>query len=131
MADKPLRVGQRIKERREELGWSLSKLSHEANVGKGYLWSLEKGETDARPSGKTLYRIAEALGVTMSDLLGQQILVQASHARPAELLAFAQREKLPETDVEMLSSINFRGKKPVTEQDWEFIYTAIRRSVEK
>lgn len=129
MADTPP-VGQRIKERREELGWSLSKLAAQANVSKGYLWSLEKGETDARPSGRTLYRIAEALGVTMSDLLGRQVLIESSQERPLELLAFAKRENLPETDIEMLASINFRGKRPATEQDWAFIYRAIRTSVE-
>lgn len=129
MAEPPS-IGQRIKERREELGWSLSKLADTAQVGKGYLWSLEKGETKSRPSGQTLYRIAEALGVTMSDLLGRELLVEPSQERPAELLAFAKRADLPETDIEMLASISFRGKRPRTEEDWEFIYRAIRRSVQ-
>jgi transcriptional regulator with XRE-family HTH domain len=123
-------VGQRIKRHRDELGWSLSRLAHEATVSKGYLWSLEKGDTKARPSGETLYRIADALGVTMSDLLGRQLLVAPAMEPSAELLAFAEREHLPETDVQMLASINFRGKRPASEKDWEFIYRAIRASVE-
>ncbi|HMI98986.1 MAG TPA: helix-turn-helix transcriptional regulator [Gaiellaceae bacterium] len=130
MAEKPLQVGQRIKQHREELGWSLSKLAEEAKVSKGYVWSLEKGQTDARPSGRTLYRIAEALGVTMSDLLGRQLLIEPAPDRSPELMAFAKREKLPNTDIEMLASINFRGKRPATEKDWEFIYRAIRASIE-
>lgn len=36
----------------------------EAGVSKGYLWNLEKGETDGRPSGRTLYQIARALGTS-------------------------------------------------------------------
>jgi transcriptional regulator with XRE-family HTH domain len=128
MADLPV-VGERIRQRREELGWSLSRLAEEANVSKGYIWSIEKGDTKARPSGETLYRIADALGVTMSDLLGRQLLVGASNERPPELLKFAKREQLPETDIEMLASINFRGKRPASEKDWEFIYRAIRASV--
>jgi transcriptional regulator with XRE-family HTH domain len=129
MADPP-QIGQRIRQRREELGWSLSRLAEEAGVGKGYVWSLEKGDTKARPSGQTIYRIAEALGVTMSDLLGRELLTEPTRQRPPELLKFAKRENLPETDIEMLSSISFRGKRPVSEQDWEFIYRAIRASVE-
>ena len=45
-------------------------------------------------------------------------------------MAFAKRENLPETDIAMLASVNFRGKRPATAKDWEFVYHAIRRSVE-
>jgi transcriptional regulator with XRE-family HTH domain len=126
----PQKIGQRIRERRQELGWSLSHLGEEAGVSKGYLWSLEKGETDARPSGKTLYLIARALGVTMSDLLGRELLVEPSQDRPPELIAFARKENLPDTDIEMLAAINFRGRRPAAEKDWEFLYRAIRASTE-
>lgn len=70
MSEPGARIGDRIRERRAETKLSISALADRAKVSKGYLWSLEKGETDARPSGRTLYKIAEALGTTMSDLLG-------------------------------------------------------------
>jgi XRE family transcriptional regulator of biofilm formation len=124
-------IGLRIKELREQLGWSLSKLAEEASVGKGYLWSIEKGETNSRPSGQTLYRIAEVLGVTMSDLLGRQLLSEPTSERPPALLAFAEQEHLPDTDIEMLASVNFRGKQPATAEDWAFVYRAIRASVKE
>jgi transcriptional regulator with XRE-family HTH domain len=126
----PQKIGERIRARRQELRWSLSRLADEADVAKGYIWSLEKGETEARPSGKTLYRIAKALGVTMSDLLGRELLVEPTLERPPELVAFAERENLPDTDIDMLAAINFRGKRPTTDKDWEFLYRAIRASVE-
>jgi transcriptional regulator with XRE-family HTH domain len=129
--DKASSIGERIKARREELGWSLSKLAEEASVSKGYLWSLEKGEVKSRPSGQTLYRIAEALGVTMSDLLGRELLIEPSQQRPTELLQFAADANLPDTDIEMLASISFRGQRPRTVRDWEFLYGAIQRSVGK
>lgn len=129
MPPKPQTIGGRIKAEREELGLSLSKLAELANVGKGYLWSLEKGDPGARPSGQTLYRIAQALGVTMSELLGRELLVEPSHERPKALMDFATREKLPERDIEMLASISFRGRRPETDKDWEFLYRAIRASV--
>lgn len=127
----PASIGAQIKKRREERDLSLSKLSELAQVSKGYLWSLEKGETKARPSGETLYRIAEALGVTMSDLLGRKLLIERSAPEelPAALGEFAKRERLPQTDVEMLAQINFRGEQPQTVADWEFVYRAIQRSV--
>lgn len=127
--DKSSSIGERIKARREELEWSLSKLAEEADVSKGYLWSIEKGEVKSRPSGQTLYRIAEALGVTMSDLLGRELLIEPSQERPPALLQFAKQANLPDTDIEMLASVNFRGQRPQTVQDWEFLYGAIQRSV--
>jgi len=127
----PASIGARIKKRREELGLSLSRLSELADVSKGYLWSLEKGETKARPSGETLYRIAGALGVTMSDLLGRQLLVDrpVGDELPPGLEEFAQSEGLPQTDIEMLAQVNFRGEQPQTAADWEFVYRAIQHSV--
>ena len=124
-------VGARIKQHREEMGMSLSRLSEEASVSKGYLWSLEKGETNARPSGETLYRIAEALGVTMSELLGRKLLVEttASGKLPPGLSEFAKRERLPRRDIDMLAQVNFRGEQPQRADDWEFVYQAIQRSV--
>jgi transcriptional regulator with XRE-family HTH domain len=129
--DKSSSIGERIKTRREELEWSLSKLAEEADVSKGYLWSIEKGEVASRPSGQTLYRIAEALGVTMSDLLGRELLTEPNQERPPALLQFAEQANLPDTDIEMLASVNFRGQRPQTVQDWEFLYGAIQRSVGK
>lgn len=124
-------IGARIKQRRDELGLSLSRLSEIANVSKGYLWSLEKGESKARPSGDTLYRIARALGVTMSDLLGRKLLTEttAPDELPSGLADFAKQAGLPQTDVDMLAQVNFRGEQPQTAEDWEFVYRAIQRSV--
>jgi transcriptional regulator with XRE-family HTH domain len=124
-------IGARIKQRREERGLSLSKLSELARVSKSYLWSLEKGESKSRPSGETLYRIAKALGVTMSDLLGRTLLVDRVPADelPPGLAQFAESEGLPQTDIDMLAKVNFRGEQPQTAADWEFVYSAIQRSV--
>lgn len=126
-------VGERIKLRREEAGLSLNALAHQAGVSKGYLWSLEKGEPSARPSGDTLYRIAEALGTTMSDLLGRRLLSQAQpQVEISESLRdFAKREGLTPRDVQMLASVNFRGKRPETHESWALIWGAIKASVRR
>src|SRR5438105_7780427 len=126
-------IGARIRQRREEVGMSLSHLSELANVSKGYLWSLEQGKTNARPSGDTLYRIAKALGTTMSDLLGRTLLIDQPELDdlPPGLAEFAAAANLPETDVAMLASVNFRGEQPQDAESWEFIYRAIQMSVNR
>lgn len=100
-------------------------------MSKGYLWSLEKGATEARPSGKTLYRIAEALGTTMSDLLGKELLVDDQYEPEVSdsLKAFAKKERLRKEDVAMLARVNFRGRQPDDYDSWDLIWRAVKHSV--
>jgi transcriptional regulator with XRE-family HTH domain len=121
-------VGDRIRRYRDERGVSLNHLAQEAGVSKSYLWSLENEPSAARPSAQTLYAIAKALGVTMSDLLGRQLLTDAPDEIPDSLKEFAEAEGLPESDVRMLASIRFRGEQPITTKRWSYIYEAIRTS---
>jgi transcriptional regulator with XRE-family HTH domain len=123
------KIGARIRQRREEAGLSLSRLAQEAGVSKGYLWSLEKGETDGRPSGRTLYEIARVLGTTMADLLGRELLVDSPTEIPDSLKHFADREGLTDADVQMLASVNFRGRQPTDHEGWALVWGAIKASV--
>jgi len=125
----PTRLGEKLRKRREEAGLSLSKLAERAGVSKGYLWSLENGRANARPSGRTLYAIARELGTTMTDLLGQQMLTESPRTVPDSLRAFAAEEDLSETDVQMLAGVNFRGQQPDDVESWRFIWRAIRAGV--
>lgn len=131
MPRRPASVGEQIRARRLEAGLSLSGLAERAQVSKGYLWSLEKGATEARPSGKTLYRIAEALGTTMSDLLGKELLVDDQYEPeiPDSLIAFAKKERLRKEDVAMLARVNFRGRQPDDYDSWDLIWRAVKHSV--
>jgi transcriptional regulator with XRE-family HTH domain len=121
-------VGSRIRRFRQDRKLSLSQLAEHATVSKGYLSALENDPQARRPSAETLYAIAKALGVTMSDLLGRKLLPGASSEIPASLRDFADEEDLPEADVQMLSAIQFRGDAPRTKERWRYIYTAIRTS---
>jgi transcriptional regulator with XRE-family HTH domain len=125
-------IGQRIRRFREERGMSPSELAEKAGVAKSYLSTLEhedKSKNVRRPSADTLYRIASALGVAMSDLLGRPV-IHTTHTRrrPPSLVEFASLRDLPEADVEMLAGIRFRGEEPRTPERWEFIYQAIKNS---
>jgi transcriptional regulator with XRE-family HTH domain len=128
-------VGQRIARFRRDRGLTLSQLAAETGLSKSYLSELEKSDdpppaTGHGPSADAIYRIAKALGVAMSDLLGRPIITAPQARRSASLLKFADKAGLPEADVEMLANIQFRGEPPKTEERWEFIYRAIRASAE-
>lgn len=120
-------IGDRIRRYRGDAGLSLSQLAMSAGVSKGYLWSLENA-AGKRPSAETLYSIAKALGVTMSSLLGRRLLTKHPTDIPSSLQEFADAKRLPESDVRMLSGIEFRGVRPRTRERWEHIYNAIRMS---
>ncbi|HXF00094.1 MAG TPA: helix-turn-helix transcriptional regulator [Solirubrobacterales bacterium] len=123
------RIGQRIQELREESGLSVSQLAKDSGISKSYVWKLERGESESRPSGDTLYKIARALGTSMSELIGRSVLVDSPIEIPRSLTKFAKDENLRDRDVAMLTQVNFRGKQPETPEDWAFVWHAIKRSV--
>lgn len=59
-------LGKRIRELRLGKRWSQMYLAAEAGLDKSYIGSIERGEVN--PSIKLVTRIAEALGVDISDL---------------------------------------------------------------
>jgi transcriptional regulator with XRE-family HTH domain len=119
-------LGDRLKEYRKGLGMSQADLARKSSVSAAYVSELEGG-LGKRPSGEILLRLANALEVTIADLLGQDI-------RPGDgdppvpdpsLLEFARERGLPRSDVEMLASIRFRGDPPRTPRRWAMIYDTI------
>lgn len=121
-------VGERIQKCRIEKGISAAELARRAKITKSYLSEIESGGESKRPSGEVLFRLAEALGTTIADLLGKRVQV-ASQSVPPALKEFAAEAALPAGDVRMLASIRFRGNQPQTVSDWRYLYESIRRSV--
>jgi transcriptional regulator with XRE-family HTH domain len=124
-------VGERITQRRQEKNLSLAELARRAEVSKGYLHSIESGETQ-RPSAETLFKIANALSTTIADLLGEASITHEDDGIliiPDTLREFAEIENLTSADVQMLARIEYRGKRPDTVDDWRFIFESIKRTL--
>lgn len=122
-------VGQRIRQYRLEKGISATELAQQAEISKSYLSELETGSGNhKRPSAETLYRIGRALGIAISELLGVPFITSPAGELPPGLAEFARSRHLPESDVQMLSTIRFRGDAPRTPERWAFIYDAIKNS---
>lgn len=120
-------LGDRIKLRREEMRLAANELARRAEISKGYLSEIESGGAP-RPSGAVLFRIADALGTSIADLLDKEITPVTGEISPA-LSAFADQANLPDGDVHMLAQIKFRGEQPKTVDDWRYLYESIRRSI--
>lgn len=118
-------IGKRIRHMRAQEEMSLTELAERAGVSKSYLSTVEKG-TGSRPGAAVLHNIAVALGVTLADVLGRNVQPNpSSQGVPESLRAFADQAQLPETDIQVLAGIKFRGNAPRTPERWQFIYNAI------
>lgn len=130
---------------------SLSALADAADLAKSYMAKLEKGEVE-NPGLRTLSGIARALDVTVADLLapaeaapraGRSTMLadNAAFSRTLEDLPDGLKEflkameeagqPLPVDMIRALATVQYRGKRPKSVDDWRFLYDAIRRSVSR
>jgi transcriptional regulator with XRE-family HTH domain len=83
----PPRVGERLAALRQRDGLSLDELSRKAGVSKSMLSQIERGQ--ANPTVAVVWRLANALGVAVGDLLGDPrasapgLTTVPAHATPA------------------------------------------------
>ncbi len=78
VSSKPLR----LRELREERGFSQYSLAEESGVGRSTIAALEAGERGAHPN--TVHALAGALGVTVLDLYKPRTTPQPRHDRPTQ-----------------------------------------------
>ena len=132
---------------RKARGLTQPELATRAGVSKSYVWKIERSgasqAVNVRPSADTLNKLANALAVSVSELVadvpaGESVthsILRLTHRRtPDALKAFVKecrrkKEALSEPEVFMLSMIQYNGKRPKTVEDWRFVYEAIKRSV--
>ncbi|MGG1674692.1 helix-turn-helix domain-containing protein [Neobacillus sp. NRS-1170] len=74
-------IGIKIKEMRQEKGYSISELANIADVSKSYLSHIERG-LQSNPSLQFLYKVAKALGTNLEYLLEKE---QTENDAPIEL----------------------------------------------
>jgi len=92
-------IGERIKSAREKKGWSQYKLAKEADVRPSTISQIESGARQ-KPSIDVLQKVASALSLTVSQLLGQtsgddfQDLLQNEDVK----IFFRNFKDLPEED---------------------------------
>ena len=65
-----MEIGENVKKYRELRDYTLPDLAARAGVSKAFLWEIETGNSK-RPGAELLYKIAEALGVTIAHLMGK------------------------------------------------------------
>lgn len=137
-------IGDNIRKLRNERGISLSALARAAGISKAYLSQIEN-EPDKKPSAEVVYRLAQALEVTMADLMGVKEQVGPPPANnfatsnggndtdaydpqrlPAGLRIFwNEHPQLPLEEIRRLAAVS-RQENDLTATDYWLIYETIR-----
>jgi transcriptional regulator with XRE-family HTH domain len=119
-------IGKRVREERGKAGLSLAQLAAAAGVTKTYLVRLEK--QTGNPSVEIVAQIADALDLTVADLLGSPVIryVGDDADIPSSLRAFAEEANLSTPDVTMLASIRWRDNdRPTTSERWRYVHQSL------
>ena len=129
-------IGESISNYRQLRGLTLPQLATRAGVSKAFLWEIESGNSK-RPGAETLWKIAEALGVTIADLMGKKPPENAVTSVQPEvnegLRAFINERKrlgspLEPEEIESLSLVQLKGGRPATKEQWALVYGILRET---
>lgn len=126
----PWDIRERLRAHRQEAGLSLARLSAETGLSKTYLLRLET-DPAGNPSLDVLARVAEALDLTIADLVGSPALqFDLNEADiPASLKEYATDSKLGHRELQTLASIRWRrGEEPRTSERWRYIHEQLKLS---
>jgi transcriptional regulator with XRE-family HTH domain len=132
-------LAKKIREERKKAGLTLVELAEKAGLSKTYLWELEQDQDGVkRPSADIVLKIANALSLTIADLMGlPTVKVQKETVSlPKSLIEFRDQQqlmgnKLSDKDLRELAGMSFRGGQPRTAEDWFAVYLAFSRSNRK
>jgi transcriptional regulator with XRE-family HTH domain len=61
------KLGARVRQLREDRGWSQEGFAHEGSLGRSFTGDIERGQKDVRLT--TLMKLAKTLGLSLSQLL--------------------------------------------------------------
>ncbi|MFO0806146.1 MAG: helix-turn-helix transcriptional regulator [Gemmataceae bacterium] len=131
-------VGERIRKRRTELGWTQDQLAQKAGISKSFLSDLENGKRSV--SADNLLDIARVLSLSLDYLMkGEETEPKSAEVQiPASLAAFAEEERL--TFKQTIALLRMReqivahrssAKKDGLEHvDWQKFYEAVKEFLE-
>jgi len=130
-------VGERIKSRREELGWKQEDLAKRAEISKGFLSDLENGKRNV--GADKLLDIARALKLSLDFLMtGKdaegakqpprelQIPTALAEFAEDEGLTFRQAIALLEMQNQIIAHRSSTKKGELKKSDWQKFYDAVK-----
>lgn len=106
-------VARNVRDARTERGWTLDQLAGRSGVSKGMVVQIEQGKTN--PSIGTLSKVAEALGVSLSDIVG------GGESPNVRVVTGDEAVSLWETDAGSSARLLVGGRRPDFIELWEWV----------
>ena len=130
-------VGERIRQRRQRLGYTQERLAQVARLSKGFVSEIESGNRNV--SAENLLRIAYALGVSLDYLMkGGAETAPGNLPKgiqfPASFALFAKEENLPfdvacavlEAKLQIIANRKDANGDNLEAFDWKGFYAAVK-----
>jgi transcriptional regulator with XRE-family HTH domain len=128
-------VGERIRKRRNELGWTQDVLAQKAGLSKGFLSDLENGKR--KVGADTLYDIARVLSLSLDYLMTgtqgeteppSQVQIPAALASFAARAGISFRQALTLLDMQqqIVAHRSSTKKENLDKVDWQRFYEAVK-----
>lgn len=111
-------LADRMRAVRARYGWSVGEVAKRSGLSRAYVHSLEQGRAK-RPGADTIRRLEDILGPLRPPptTTGGEI--------PSGLASVAEERGIPASEVRILAGLRVRGRQPMSQQRWRFIYDAI------
>lgn len=129
--------GDRIRKRRQELGYTQERLAREAEISTGFVSEIEKGNRNV--SAENLMRIAHALKVSLDYLMKGEPqpapgTLPKSVQFPVSFAEFARTKRLPfdvacaifEAKLQIIANRRDSGDDDLERFDWKGFYEAVK-----
>ncbi len=138
MKTKMQTVGERIKKRRTELGWTQDVLAEKAGISKSFLSDLENGKRSV--GADKLLDIGKVLSLSLDYLMaGQEPQMDATEVQiPSSLASFAAKAGLSfrqaltllEMQQQIVAHRSATRKGGLDKVDWQKFYEAVKEFLE-
>jgi transcriptional regulator with XRE-family HTH domain len=135
-------VGERIRKKRQELGWTQEMLCSKVGLSKSFLSELESGKRNV--SAENLYSIAQVFGVSLDFLMAGKASKESRDPNfqvpiPSSLARFAEKEHLSFKKTltlfnmyrQIVATRAGRTKDLGEKLDWKKFYNGVKEFMDK
>lgn len=132
-------LGDRIRERRQELGWTQDQLAAKAGISKGFLSDVENGKRSV--SAGNLQEMAQALGLSLDYLMKGddspspvkeiQIPSALSEFASQERLTFRQTLTLLQMRQQIVANRSAKARAASDDFDWRKLYESVKEFLDE
>ena len=132
-------LGDRIRERRQELGWTQDQLAVKAGISKGFLSDVENGKRSV--SAGNLQEMARSLGLSLDYLMkGDDSPLPVKEIQiPSALSAFASQEHLTfrqtltllQMRQQIVANRSAKAREASDDFDWRKLYESVKEFLDE